>query len=102
MAARRCEDCDRNYPTDTSRCILCGGALIFSNARDPDDVDCGGLATTAEKVEAWRLHVLIEAGYTVSVAERLAVEPWHRVDLHAAVELLERGCPPKLALEILL
>jgi hypothetical protein len=51
------------------------------------------------KVESWRLHVLIEAGYPVSLAERLAHS---EVDLHGAVELLESGCRPETAAEILL
>ncbi|MCS7007744.1 MAG: hypothetical protein RMM28_09685 [Thermoleophilia bacterium] len=51
------------------------------------------------KVESWRLHVLLEAGYPVPLAERLAGSD---VDLHVAVELLERGCDPAVAAEILL
>jgi hypothetical protein len=51
------------------------------------------------KVESWRLHVLIEAGYPVALAERLAHS---EVDLHRAVELLESGCRPETAAEILL
>ena len=53
-----------------------------------------------ELVEGWRLHVLIEAGYPTSTAERLAEST--NVDLHRAVELVERGCPPETAAEILL
>ena len=52
-----------------------------------------------DKVESWRLHVLMEAGYTLAVAERLAAS---EVDLHRAVELLEAGCTPETAAEILL
>ncbi len=51
------------------------------------------------KVEGWRLHILIEAGYTLSLAERLAGS---EVDLHRAVALLEAGCSPETAAEILL
>jgi hypothetical protein len=51
------------------------------------------------KVESWRLHVLVEAGYPVSLAERLAGSD---ADLHQAVELLQVGCSPDLAAEILL
>ncbi len=51
------------------------------------------------KVESWRLHVLIEAGYPLPLAERLAASS---VDLHSAVELVERGCGHKTAAEILL
>ncbi|HSI97976.1 MAG TPA: hypothetical protein VK926_06400 [Gaiellaceae bacterium] len=51
------------------------------------------------RVESWRLHVLLEAGYPVHLAERLAGS---EVDLHGAVGLLERGCEPATAAEILL
>ena len=51
------------------------------------------------KVESWRLHVLIEAGYPLSLAERLAVS---EADLHQAVELVRSGCAHVTAAEILL
>jgi hypothetical protein len=52
-----------------------------------------------EKVASWRLHQLMEAGYPVYLAERLAQS---NVDLHRAVELLRRGCDARVAAEILL
>jgi hypothetical protein len=52
------------------------------------------------KVESWRLHVLIEAGYPLPLAEKLAAAL--DADLHAAVELVGRGCDPRVAAEILL
>jgi hypothetical protein len=51
------------------------------------------------KVESWRLHVLIEAGYPLPLAERVAAS---EADLHRAVELLQQGCSPQTATEILL
>jgi hypothetical protein len=51
------------------------------------------------KVESWRLHVLIEAGYPLHVAERLAAS---EADLHLAVELVDNGCSHATAAEILL
>jgi hypothetical protein len=51
------------------------------------------------KVESWRLHVLIQAGYPLPVAERLAGSD---ADLHRAVELVDQGCSPDLAASILL
>ena len=51
------------------------------------------------KVESWRLHVLMEAGYPISLAERLAAS---EADLHRAVELVEQGCSHETAAEILL
>jgi hypothetical protein len=52
------------------------------------------------KVESWRLHVLIEAGYPLTLAERLAV--CEQADLHQAVELVRLGCAHATAAEILL
>jgi hypothetical protein len=51
------------------------------------------------KVESWRLHVLIEAGYPLGLAERLAAS---EADLHVAVELVTNGCEHATAAEILL
>jgi hypothetical protein len=51
------------------------------------------------KVESWRLHVLMEGGYPLPLAERLAGS---EADLHHAVELLRQGCSPETAVEILL
>jgi hypothetical protein len=51
------------------------------------------------KVESWRLHVLMEAGYPLPLAERLAGS---EADLHRAVALLGQGCAPQTAVEILL
>jgi hypothetical protein len=51
------------------------------------------------KVAGWRLHVLIEAGYPLDAAERLATS---EADLHRAVELVSLGCPFEVAEKILL
>ena len=51
------------------------------------------------KVESWRLHVLIEAGFPLPLAERIAAS---ECDLHHAVELLRKGCEAQTAAEILL
>jgi hypothetical protein len=52
------------------------------------------------KVESWRLHVLIVAGYPLPLAERLAQSS---SDLHEAVQLVTvRGCTPQVAAQILL
>ena len=56
--------------------------------------------TERAKVESWRLHVLVEAGYPLHLAERIAQSG---ADLHEAVTLVShRGCGPDLAAEILL
>jgi hypothetical protein len=53
----------------------------------------------SSKVESWRLHVLIEAGYPLPLAEKLAGS---EADLHRAVELVGQGCAPATAVEILI
>ena len=55
--------------------------------------------TEREKVESWRLHVLIEAGYPMELAARIAAS---EADLHQAVELIDSGCAHATAAEILL
>lgn len=55
--------------------------------------------TEREKVASWRLHVLMEAGYPIPLAERLADSS---ADLHRAVELVRQGCSFDTAAEILL
>lgn len=57
-------------------------------------------STEMERIERWRAEELERAGYEPRAAGRLAVR--HDVDLHSAIELLERGCPTDLALRILL
>jgi hypothetical protein len=52
-----------------------------------------------DRVASWRLHQLIEAGYPVHLAERLAHS---EADLHRAIQLLRSGCDAKVAAEILL
>jgi hypothetical protein len=51
------------------------------------------------KVESWRLHVLIMAGFPLPLAERLAAS---EADLHTCVQLVDEGCNPVTAAEILL
>ncbi len=58
------------------------------------------LVDEAEQVESWRFDVLIEAGYPPELAEKIAKDPG--ADLHLAVELVERGCSPARAAEIVL
>jgi hypothetical protein len=53
-----------------------------------------------EQIEQWRLESLARAGYDAESAAVIAAS--HDVDLHRAVELLQRGCPLDIALQILL
>lgn len=50
-------------------------------------------------VRAWRRCRLLEAGFTPALAEGVASD--RRFDLHALLQLVDRGCPPELAVRIL-
>jgi len=54
----------------------------------------------AHDLALWRAERLIRAGFPSGLAVRLAAEPVR--DLHALIELAERGCPPHLATRIAL
>lgn len=48
---------------------------------------------------AWREQRLLGAGVDADLAAKLAADC--ALDLHAMIELIERGCPPMLAARIL-
>jgi len=50
-------------------------------------------------VVCWRRDRLLETGFSLPLAARLVRDP--RYDLHALIELVERGCSPALAMTIL-
>jgi hypothetical protein len=52
----------------------------------------------AKAVVAWRRQRLCGVGFDPSMAEALARNP--RVDLHALLDLVDKGCPPALAARI--
>jgi hypothetical protein len=53
----------------------------------------------AHGLASWRRAQLLDAGFAPPLAGRLALEQGY--DLHALIELVERGCPPELAVRIL-
>ena len=57
------------------------------------------IETELDRVERWRTAELMRVGFpgddAVALAARLDV------DLHEAIELVQRGCPPELAFRIL-
>jgi len=55
--------------------------------------------TELERVERWRAAELVRVGFAGDDAVALAARP--DVDLHEAFALIERGCPPELAVRIL-
>lgn len=52
-----------------------------------------------DEVLRWRRDQLSAAGFELPLALAVAQDP--RYDLHALIELHERGCPPRLAVRIL-
>jgi hypothetical protein len=55
--------------------------------------------TRREELISWRQVQLIRTGFDSTLAASLATE--RAIDLHALIELVERGCPPPLAARIL-
>jgi hypothetical protein len=58
------------------------------------------IALYRDEIRGWRFEQLQRAGYKRQEALILSRRP--EVDLHQAIDLVRRGCPPELALEILL
>jgi hypothetical protein len=54
---------------------------------------------TVAEVRRWRRKQLTGSGFPHTLAAEVADDP--RYDLHALIELVERGCPPDLAARIL-
>ena len=73
------------------------------NARSRDTKEDMQTALTqlvdSQEVVAWRRDQLAHSGFAPVLATRLAGDP--RYDLHGLIELVERGCPPELAVRIL-
>lgn len=55
--------------------------------------------TAPGELTNWRLEQLLRTGFDAELAASLAAD--RAMDLHALIELVERGCPPKLAARIL-
>jgi len=52
-----------------------------------------------EEAIPWRRRSLLHAGFPAPLAASVAADL--RLDLHAVLELVDRGCPPDLAIQIL-
>jgi hypothetical protein len=62
-------------------------------------IDTSLIASEDTGVIEWRIGLLRHAGFEPFLASRLARD--RRIDLHAVLELVDRGCPPHLAARIL-
>jgi hypothetical protein len=58
-----------------------------------------GKRPAGAEVVRWRREQLLLSGLPLPLAARIAKDPCY--DLHRLIELVERGCPPELALRIL-
>lgn len=59
----------------------------------------GPRAADPADVLGWRQRQLVAAGFDGPLAARLVGTPG--IDLHALLDLVDRGCPPELAVRIL-
>jgi hypothetical protein len=50
-------------------------------------------------VLAWRRDQLTASGFPLPLAAAVSADPLY--DIHALIELVERGCPPELAVRIM-
>ena len=59
------------------------------------------LQQTRQELElvTWRRDQLVGSGFRLGMASEVARD--ERFDLHALIELVERGCPPTLSVRIL-
>jgi hypothetical protein len=57
------------------------------------------IETELDRVERWRTAELMRVGFPGDDAVALAAR--FDVDLHEAITLVQRGCPPELAIRIL-
>ena len=91
-----------------SRCGKTGGCDVHelgmtTNIADPKQPvgaspPCCGSGPPVDVVE-WRRCRLVEAGFDEALARRIAADP--AMDVHALLDLVDRGCPPELAVRIL-
>ena len=58
-----------------------------------------GLHELDAQVTGWRREQLLASGFPGALARQLANDD--RYDLHQLIELVERGCPPDVAMRIL-
>jgi hypothetical protein len=66
---------------------------------NPRETTTVGARVSSDPVVEWRRGRLLRAGFATDLATLLAVD--RDVDLHALLDLIDRGCPPDLAARIL-
>ena len=88
-------DAPRRPARSNERAVDEAGSPASLRAADEETVVRGD-----DGVVRWRLDQLVRAGYERADAERVARRT--EIDLHDAIDLVRRGCPPELAQSILL
>jgi hypothetical protein len=82
------------------------GAGVLTRGKKPVRMDTKPSVSTTRTesreggaVKRWRREQLVNAGFPLPLAVAVASDSLY--DLHALIELVERGCPPELAARIL-
>lgn len=70
---------------------------IRQTTSSPEDLR-GSPVEPSGDLARWRQQRLLRAGVNVDLAAAIAADC--AMDLHAMIELIERGCPPELAARI--
>ena len=108
---RRCSLCGISYPFygHNEQCDVCEGKCdTVAGQADEDWREKVQLAISAketilvntDKVVDWRMHQLFKAGYDRTSAATIAGR--RDIDLHHALRLVQNGCTPAVAAQILL
>jgi hypothetical protein len=66
---------------------------------NPRETTTMSARASSDPIVDWRRGRLLHAGFATELAARLAED--YGVDLHALLNLVDRGCPPELAARIL-
>jgi len=66
---------------------------------NPRETTTVGARVSSDPIVEWRRGRLLRAGFATDLAAHLAEDC--KVDLHALLDLVDRGCPPELAARIL-
>jgi hypothetical protein len=85
-------------PGKTRAALRSKHGMASQPTRAPHPAPSGPGGDPPVDIVGWRVHRLRDAGFPGALAESLARQ---QVDLHALLQLVDRGCPPHLAARIL-
>lgn len=72
---------------------------MWPKAKPPSAAAEQRLVAPRAELTGWRERQLLRAGFDAELAASAAADC--AIDLHALIELVDRGCPPRLAARIL-